>query len=213
MPWSVADLADAIHEGLRSRAAADDLEQAVYGFDALDELGLHPILHQGLRDAGYGVWPERRYPSDGSHRKKSHGKRCDAVLTPDSKTIREAGIKGTLYDTAPAVDLDEVFWLEIKTVAQFETEGPFRRYSAELLQPVAKDVKKLWNDGLINHAGLLLVLFTADELIAEHDIAAWHRRCIERGYPVGLPAVRRLKITDRIGNARCTTALFPVRGV
>lgn len=213
MPWSIADIADAIHAGLKARAAQDDLEQSVYGFDALDELGLHPLIHAALRAEGYGVWPEQRYPSDRTSKKKTTGKRCDVVLTPEGLSIRDPQVKDTLFDATPAVDLEESYWLEIKTVAQFETDGPFRRYSAELLQPVAHDVKKLWNDASINHAGLLLVLFTADQHIAEHDVAAWHRRCLERGYPVGPPAIRGIKINDRIGNGYCTAAVFGIRGV
>ena len=81
MPWSPADLADAIAEGLIAQAKADDLEQAVYGFDCLDELGLHPLVQQTLARAGYGIWPEQQYPDDWNRSKRSEGKRCDVVLT------------------------------------------------------------------------------------------------------------------------------------
>ncbi len=212
MRWSTADLADAIDTGLRASAAADDAEQAVYGFDHLDELGLHPLLQEALRAAGYGVWPEQRYPSDWQ-RRRSEGKRCDIVLTPDDKPLREPQVKGTLFDSVDACDPEEAYWLEVKSVAQYETGGPFARYSAELLAPVAADVQKLWGDGRIFHAGLLLVLFTADRDVAEHDIAAWHRRCLDRGYPVATPATRGFEITERVGNGYCAAALFGVRGV
>jgi len=52
--WSIADIADAVAEGLRQQARALDAEQAVYGLDSRDELGLHPILQAALRAAGYG---------------------------------------------------------------------------------------------------------------------------------------------------------------
>lgn len=210
--WSTAELADAVAAGLRRRAAQEDLEQAVYGFDHLDELGLHPVIHQALQDAGFGVWPEQRYPSDGSRPRRSEGKRCDAVLTPQGLPLRDPQTRGTLFDTLEAVDPETAYWLEIKTVAQFETSGPFRRYSSELLSTVAEDVKKLWTDSVIHHAGLLLVLFTADQPTAAHDLLAWHTRCIERGYPVAPPVVRFLPITDRIGNGCCSVAVFGVRG-
>ena len=58
MFWSCAELVDVIAEGLKRRAAADDAEQAVYGFDQLDELALHPVIQDSLRDEGFGVWPE-----------------------------------------------------------------------------------------------------------------------------------------------------------
>jgi hypothetical protein len=213
MRWSVPDIADAVVQGLQQQAQMDDLEQVVYGFDHLDELGLHPLIHSALRAAGFGVFPEQRYPDDWRHIRRSEGKRCDVVLTPDDRPLREPLVKDTLFDNHRAVDADEAFWLEIKTVAQHETGGPFRRYSAELLGSVAADLKKLWTDGVIRHSGLLLVLFTQDQFTAEHDVLAWHRKCLDRGYPVGPPAARGFRITERIGNAWCAVAVFGVRGI
>jgi len=212
MAWSTATIADAVADGLQQRAADDDLEQAVYGFDYLDELGHHPIIHQSLRDAGFGVLPEQRYPDDWSRRKRSEGKRCDVVLTFDDLPLRDPQVKDTLFDDNHAVDAEEAYWLEIKTVAQFETGGPFRGYSGELLSTVAADLKKLWSDSCIFHAGLLVVLFTAGQDIATHDLRAWHDKCLERGYPVMPPSVRGFRITDRIGNGWCAIAVFGVRG-
>ncbi|MCC7408285.1 MAG: hypothetical protein IT442_09445 [Phycisphaeraceae bacterium] len=211
MRWSPADIADAVAAGLVLRAADDDDEQAVYGFDALDELGLHTILRHALEEAGYGVHPEQRYPEQRLRPRRSEGKRCDMVLTPDGLPLRDPLVAGTLFDQQPAVDADLAYWLEVKTVAQHQTDGPFARYSAELLQPVTQDVKKIWSDPVIRHGGLLLVLFTETQRIAEHDILAWHERCLEKGYPVAAPALRGLPITDRIGNAWCAAALFPIR--
>ncbi|MFN3168724.1 MAG: hypothetical protein ACE37H_16830 [Phycisphaeraceae bacterium] len=211
--WFPADIADAVSHGLARRAAQDDAEQAVYGFDALDELGLHPILRDALAAAGWGVWPEQRYPGHWHKQKKSHGLRCDLVLTPDAKPMRDASVRGTLFDDGSAVDPEAAYWLEVKTVAQHETSGPFARYAAELLAPVANDVKKIWSDSVIQHGGLLIVLFTEDQQTAEHDLATWHERCLRKGFPVGPPAVRGLPIADRIGNRWCTAAVFGVRGV
>lgn len=214
MTWSIAEIADAVETGLRARAAADDAEQAVYGFDSLDELGLHPLLAGALRDAGYGVHREQRYPGGWTKRKKSEGIRCDFVLTHDALPLRDPEMAGTIFGAA--VDAEEpegAYWLEVKTVAQFESGGPFRRYSAELFQPVAKDIRKLWSDAVIKHGGLLLVLFTQTREVAEHDLGAWHMRCIDKGYAVGPPAVRGFPITDRVGNGWCAAAVFGVRGV
>jgi len=211
-PWSTADVAEAIERGLKKRSSEDDLEQAVYGFDALDELGLHPLIFGSLRSEGWGVWPEQVYPSDESKRKKSQGKRCDCVLTHDGLPLRDREVRGTVFDTIEAEDLETAYWLEIKTVAQYETSGAFKRYSAELLNPVMKDVKKLWSDGVIRHAGLLIVLFTDGPDVAEHDLAVWHDRCLSKGLPIASPAVRGFPITDRMGNAWCTVAVFGVRG-
>ncbi|MBI1335517.1 MAG: hypothetical protein GC164_00990 [Phycisphaera sp.] len=212
--WSCADIADAVEKALRSRAQQDDLEQTVYGFDALDELGLHPLLHDALRQAGWGVYPEQRYPGDDGKPKKSHGKRCDIALTPGHDlVIRDISVKGTLFDTADAIDPEDAYYLEVKTVAQHERTGPFPRYSAELLSPVANDVKKLWTDSRIRYGGLLIVLFTEDPRIAEHDLRIWHTRCIEKGYPVAPPSLRGIEINNRIGNAWCQVAVFGVRGL
>jgi len=213
MSWSATRLVDVIVEGLRARAREDDLEQAVYGFDALDELGLHPLIQQALRGQGYGIWPEQPYPGDWFKRRRSEQKRCDVVVTPaPDRPLRDPVVKNTLFDTPAAVDAQEAYWMEIKTVAQFETSGPFKRYSAELFSPVTQDVKKLWTDGGIGFAGLLLVLFTATRSLAMHDLTVWHERCMEKGLPVAVPVVRGLAITDRIGNGYCTAALFGVRG-
>lgn len=212
MLWSYAEIADAVHAGLTLRAQQDDLEQAVYGFDVLDELGLHPLLQEAFVEAGFGVWPEQRYPSDRHRARGSEGRRCDIVLTPSGTPLRQPLAKRTLFDPEVACELEQAYWLEVKTVSQFDQRGPFRRYSAELMAPLAADVRKLWQDASIYHAGLLLVLFTEDRKIAEHDLAAWHRHCLDHGYPVNAPAVRGLPISDRIGNGYCTAAVFPVRG-
>ncbi len=212
MHWSTADIADAVETGLKKRAGEDDLEQAVYGIDALDELGLHPLIEQSLTDHGFGVWREQRYPDDRQKTKRSEGQRCDIVLTPNGLPLRDPLIKGTLFDDQPAADPQDAYWLEVKAVAQHETSGPFPRYSAELLSPVVKDIKKIWTDGTIRHGGLLLVLFTESQELAEHDLAAWHARCLDRGFPAGSPAVRGFDLNDRIGNAWCAVAVFGVRG-
>ena len=210
--WSAADLADLIEAGLKRRKEADDLEQTVYGFDSLDELGLHPLIQEALAEGGYGVWPEQRYPDDRKRKRKNEGRRCDIVLTPDGLPLRDPAICGTLFDDQPAVNDEEAYWLEIKTVAQFESGGPFRRYASELLSTVTEDVKKIFQDSQICHGGLLLVLFTQTPEVAAHDIQVWHQRAIDRGYPAAPPVTRGLAITDRVGNAWCEIALSTVRG-
>ena len=212
MAWDVVTITEAAAAALRAEAAARDAEQAVYGIDVLDELALHPIIQRGLREAGFGVHPEQAYPSDRTgRRRKSEGKRCDIVLTESEAPLLDPEAEQTLFGTADAVPLDAAYWLEIKTVSQFTDEGPFARYSAELLQPVTRDIRKLAQDRWIFHAGLLLVLFTADARIATHDLAAWEQRALQRGYPVAPPIVRDFPITDRMGNAHLTVALCSVR--
>jgi len=165
-----------------------------------------------LTTTGFGVYPEQRYPSDrAARRRKSEGKRCDIVLTADSRPLAEPDAEATLFMPDDAVPLEAAYWLEIKTVSQFTTDGPFPHYAKELLSCVREDIRKLAQDRLIFHAGLLLVLFTENEQVAQHDLAAWEAKCIERGYPVAPPLQRSFAITERLGNALCTAALVPVR--
>ncbi len=211
MALGPADLVDAIVTGLSRRAAADDAEQAVYSLDARDEVALHPVIYEALRSWGLGVWPEERYPADRHVRKKPEAKRCDVVLTPETRPLLTPEVANTLFAPPDAVPLESAYWLEIKTVAQHTPEGPFRRYARELLQPVSSDLRKLASDPGISHAGLLLVLFTSDAETAEHDLQSWESRVYKKGLPVASPHKRGFALRDRLGNAHATVALFPVR--
>ncbi|MCK4872547.1 MAG: hypothetical protein KAS72_07460 [Phycisphaerales bacterium] len=208
--WSIADIADALEAGLVERTKRLDEEQAVLGIDALDEISLHPILHHALRAAGYGIHPEERYPRDRIRRNRSEGERCDIVLTPDERILEVPEAEATLFAPPQPVALDDAFWLEVKVVAQFTDEGANARYAAELLEPVRRDVRKLAADTGIRHAGVLLVLHTIDRTVADHDLELWQDRCLERSLPIGPPSLRRIPITDRVGNSLCTLALYPV---
>ena len=212
MRWDVVEILESVDAALRTAATDADAEQAVYGIDALDELGLHPIIQQGLRDTGFGVWPEQAYPAARTgRRRKSEGQRCDVVLSPSQRPLVDPEAEATLFSPDDALALESAYWLEIKTVSMFTTEGPFARYAAELLSPVRRDIRKLAQDPLIYHAGLLLVLFTTDAATAEHDLAVWEHRVLSKGYPVAPPIVRHTNITDRLGNGHMAVALFPVR--
>jgi hypothetical protein len=211
MTWDIVQMVQAVADHLFSLAQADDDAQAVYSIDVFDELQLHPHIHQALQQAGYGVWPEQRYPGDRTTRRRTQGKRCDVVLTPGHAPLLEPDAEATLFAADQAVPLEAAFWMEIKTVAQFTTEGPFPRYSAELLQPVSADLRKMARDPMVFHAGLLLVLFNEDARTARHDLLAWHDRCLKRGYPVAAGVTREFPLNDRIGNAHATVALYPLR--
>jgi hypothetical protein len=213
MIWNVTEMVEAVCAGLQEIARERDLEQAVYGIDDLSELQLHPHLHRSLESAGYGVWPEQTYPSFRTKRKtKSLGKRCDIVLTHAEDTgLVDPEAEATLFGDADALPLEAAYWLEVKTVAQFCRGGPFARYAQELLSPVSQDIRKLAREPLIFHAGLMLVLFTADRHTAKHDLNAWEMKCLHKALPVAPPTVRDFAMTDRFGNGLCTVALFPVR--
>ena len=79
----------------------------------------------------------------------------------------------TLFRDDHAVSLEDAFWLEVKVVAQFTEEGANARYSSQLLSTVQDDIAKLSRDRGILHAGLLIVLFTANAEIADHDLGIW----------------------------------------
>src|SRR5262245_61923754 len=123
---SVSDIADAIEAGLRRACAKCDAEQAVYGLDCLDEVAIHPAIEHSLKNAGFGVHREQRYPADRRKRSRSEGERCDFVLTPDGRPLAQPDAAGTLFDPSDALDLSDAFWLEVKVVNQFTSEGPNR---------------------------------------------------------------------------------------
>lgn len=208
--WCCATVADAIAAGLEEQARQVEVAQAVRGLDSLDELALHPILRATLTAAGYGVWPEQRYPADRRKKRRSEGERCDLVLTPGGRPLVVPEAEATLFEPTAAVPLGQALWIEVKVVAQHLEGGPNGRYATELQQPVRRDVAKLAKDAGIGHAGVLLILFTADRRVADHDLAMWERRCLERGHLVEPPRVRRIDIGDRLNNRLCTIALFSV---
>ena len=74
--WSLHYIADALAAGLRLEERRLNVEHAVYGLDARDELSLQPLLAQSLESAGYGVYREQRYPACRSLRKVSVAISC-----------------------------------------------------------------------------------------------------------------------------------------
>ncbi len=207
--FSLPAIADAVCAGLEREARRLDEEQAVQGLDALDELGLHPLLEGALRGAGFGVHREKRYPADRRKRTQIEGERCDLVLTPDGRPLAAPEAEPTLFDPPDAVGLADAFWLEVKLVAQFDTEGPNRRYASQLATP-RQDVSKLSKDRGIHHAGVVIVLFAEDDRVVEHDLGLWYRRCLDRNLPISPPNLQSFTLTDRLGNARCAVAAYGV---
>ncbi len=210
MPFLLSFIADAIEAGLRTEAERCDHEQSPFGLDALDELQLPPILAAALRAADYGIYPEQKYPEP-TRRPDNEGERCDLVLTPDRQPLAAPGWEPTLFDPPHAVSMDEAFWLEIKVVGQFTCDGPNSRYSAQLLTDAGQDVRKLSSNPGLVHAALLIVLYAEDAGVAEHDLAVWLDRCLQKRLPVGSPSLRSFDITERLGNRCCALGLYPVR--
>jgi hypothetical protein len=234
--WRCEDLAEAVAGCLRGRAAELDLEQAVRGIDALTEVELHPFVREGLAKAGFGVLAEQPYPGDPERRPLHREReRCDVVLLPIgtppgagladpvealkgadalSETLfadvgRRAGRPGREVAAATA------FWLEVKSVGQYAfvsgVPGANGAYASELVRGPALDAAKLSRDPMIEHGGVLVVLFTDVERTAVHDLGVMVHKCLDRDLPVCEPVSVRFGITDRIGNGVCSVSLIRVR--
>lgn len=213
--WDFGHICASVGDSLRSEAVRFDLEQSVTGIDTLSELALHPLIQQSLRDAGYGVHPEQRYPGHRTRPNRAEGDRCDIVLTerPDDHLLDPLA-SGTLFG-ARGAQPDEAMWLEVKSAHQFGVTdagiGASRGYSGQLLTASMADVRKLASDVVILHAALLVIMFTADAPTASHDLDAWMHRCLDKGLPIDSPILESFPIADRIGNGACTIAVVRVR--
>lgn len=170
---------------------------------------------------------------------KSARDRCDLVLTPTPGVAlldpieehRErdwlAG-EGTKEQTpslfagvasepesndAAGVSAGEAAWIEVKVVAQTAftrgVPGPNAAYASELTGSLARDLEKLGREPLVRHGAAMLILFTQDERVAEHDVTTALHRCLDRGLALRSPAVARLAIQDRVGNALCSVVVVP----
>ncbi|MBL9099621.1 MAG: hypothetical protein JNL82_01620 [Myxococcales bacterium] len=208
--WSYEDLADGLAAGLATAAAELELEQAVHGLDVRRELDLHPLLHAGLRAAGYGVHPEQRFPRERGLRRKTEGSRCDLVVTPEGLPLADEAAQTELFAPRRAVALCDAMWIEVKAVAQFKALAPNRAYASALQRPVWRDVEKLASDPQIAHAAVLLILFTADLTVAAHDLGVWAARASAHALPLWPRVERSLAIGDRVGHRVCTLALWPI---
>lgn len=210
--WSLAEIADALAMGLAQQSEADRRAQAVRGLDSLSELRMHAVMESILQSAGFGVHREQRYPVARGRRRRSEGERCDFVLTPPGRPLAEEEAATTLFAPPQSIEPAHAMWLEVKVVAQFTEEGANVAYASALQHPVRRDVVKLAREEQIRHAAVLLVLFTADQRTAIHDLGVWQTRCAERSLPVQAPYLRHVDIVDRLGNGCCTIALFRIKG-
>lgn len=212
--WPFAEVAAACADALARQEDEHAREAAVRGLDAKDEVQLHPILRDGLSRAGFGAHGEERYPSDRGRTRRNEGRRCDLVVTPRGLALDEGTrAQPGLFDLPGGCALHDALWIEVKCVAQFCESGPNRAYASNLARPVWRDVEKLAAEPGIQKRAVLLLLFTQDDVVADHDVEAWALLGRRRGLPIGSPVVRRVSIGDRWGNRLCTAALFPVSGL
>jgi len=179
MAFSAADIADALAAGLQQAADACDAEQSPFGIDALEEVALHPLLAAGLRTHGFGAALEQRYPAARAVlKKRSHGERCDLVVTPDGRSLRACDDAPDLFAPADALPIEEALWIEVKTARIFHADGANARYSAELFGAPSEDIVRLGSAGVAN-AMFVLVMFARTEEDGRAHVAEWERTLLE----------------------------------
>jgi len=206
--WDFSTLADQLGHIIHQTEADLRLEQAVYGLDANDEKAIQSLLADGMR-THFEVAREVHYPS--SHGNKlTHRQRCDLVLTPKGKPLRQDSAPLTLFDAPNQAEPSEAFWLEVKVAYQFR-EGGQRHggYGPQFRQAVVADLRKMESEPLIREAGLLLVVFNESAEVLAKDLELFEDVLIRKEVIAGFRQVRSTAILDRIGHCVCTIALWP----
>ena len=198
--WDFGGVARSVAAGLARVERALREEQAVRGLDALGEVALQAVAAEALACEGFGVEREVRYPGAAARPRRSEGWRCDLVLTPAAR-----GGEG-----GAAADPGDRLWLEMKRVAQFAPERQTSGYAAALQGAVWRDLAKLAADPDVRHAAQVVVVFTAAEEAARHDLEVSLERAWSRGLRFDLAACEALPLVDRTGNAWCTTAVVRI---
>lgn len=205
--------------------------------DHLDQTVLREVLYpEHWRNASPDD-PDDTPPDDTP--KDSHRLRCDLVVLPPGagsladtahelrdERDRLASARDTLFEPVAAAepstprdpgtaDPRDALWIEVKTVGQYTfidgVPSPNRAYASRLVRGLAEDIRKLDADPAIHDAAALLVLFTQDRSIAEHDTTAALHKLLDKDLPVREPITSHVAIGDRIGNTCCTLCLFPLR--
>jgi hypothetical protein len=227
MHWDEPRLLALIADGLRRRDELLHAEHAIKGIDSLDETAMHPVIAESLAAGGLGVVREFPYPGpQGRRRLRRERERCDFVLTPgpdaaplDPMTtlVDREEREATLFAAAtppslPGLDPEQCYFLELKLVGQFVyldgVPGPNRVYASQLTRSILKDLRKLGADDRVSRGAVLLVLFTADAAVAEHDLPIALHRVLDKQGTFRSPFIAKFPIDDRIGNACCTVALI-----
>ena len=227
MLWDEQHLLSAVCEHLKRLEANLSEEDAFKGLDALDERAMHPLIADALSASGIAVFREFPFPGlPGKRKKLPERERCDFVLThsidlppgdPMKGVVDDQLRSGTLFaaqDPAPigGTPIGDCYFLECKVVGQWVyidgVPGPNRTYSSQLTRAITADLKKLNADERITHGSVLLVLFTADPAVAEHDLPIALHRALDRNALFKSPLTVAFAVAERIGNRCCTLALI-----
>jgi hypothetical protein len=231
--WDPSVIVKAVRESLERAEAALQADQAVSGLDALSEVRLHPLVEEGLIDAGVGVHREVPYPSSSEFIPKNSARmRCDLVLTEqpgmklydpvaEQKLLEQASgtlFAGLAHEIAPekvGAEPGSCYWIEVKSIAQFAyvdgVPSPNSGYASELIKGPLADITKIASEPAIWHAGMMVLLFAESEAVIEHDITQLVHACLNKDLPVGAPVIESASICDRAGNAVCGVGLIPIR--
>lgn len=206
--WDFSTLADHLAEAIQRVERDLRLEQAVYGLDARDELGIQTVLADGLK-AHYEVAREVHYPSSVG-RKLTHRQRCDIVLSERGKPLKLDSHEPTLFDPSNQAAPTEALWLEVKVAFQFR-EGGVRHggYGAQWRTNVVEDLRKMEAEPLIRDAGLVLVVFNESEQILQKDAELFEDLLAFKEVLAGFRQVRSVLILDRIGHKVCSVLVWP----
>lgn len=201
-------LASRIGSILAQREADLRLEQAVYGLDSLDELSLQAIIASGLATS-FDVSREVHYPSTFG-KKLSNRKRCDLVLAPTGAPLRLDSRPPSLFDPQVFTLPQEAYWLEVKAAYQFRApDVRHGGYGQQWRSAVVDDLRKMEEEPLIQHAALLLIVFTESMELVEKDLQLFEDVLVRKEVLAGFRQVVSVPIADRIGHRVCTAALWP----
>ncbi len=208
LKWDFAAVADRLGEVMSRREADLRLEQAVYGLDARDELELHTLLADGMRQH-YEVAREVHYPSSVGKR-LTHRQRCDLVLSPKGCPLKLDSAAPTLFDPASQCSASDALWLEVKVAYQFR-EGGARHggYGAQWRHAVIDDLIKMEAEPQIKDAGLVLLVFNESADVLDKDLNLFETILAQREVLAGFRHVRSVPILERIGHRLCTVAVWP----
>lgn len=206
--WDFSTLADHVGAAIAEVEAELRLEQAVYGLDAKDEVGLHKLLGEKLTNH-YEIAREVHYPSSWG-RKLTHRQRCDLVLTPKGRPLKLDHTPPTLFDAPNQATAGDALWLEVKVAYQFG-EGGVRnmRYGQQWRAGIIEDLRKMEADELIREAGLILIVFNESPAVLDKDLQLFEDVLAQKKVLAGFRHVRSVEILERIGHRLCTAAVWP----
>jgi hypothetical protein len=206
--YDLSTVADRLGEAIAQAERELQLEQAVYGLDARDELALQNLLASYLSQH-FEIAREVHYPSSAGA-KRTHRMRCDIVLSPRGCPLKLDFAPATLFDPKQQCSPQEALWLEVKAAYQFR-EGGIRHggYGAQWRSAVVEDLRKMEAEPLIHEAALVLVVFNESADILEKDLDLFETVLAQREVLAGFRHVRSIPILERIGHRLCTVAVWP----